>query len=71
MTMELEAFQYFMRNELADVFPNVLIAYRMHLSLLFTNCSGESSFSKLNRAEIMHAIYHGPEKTVKSCYSAC
>jgi len=48
-SMELEAFQYLIRNELVEVFPNVLIAYRMYLSLLITTCSGERSFSKLKR----------------------
>jgi len=45
--MELETFQYLLRNELAEVFPNVLIAYRMYLSLMITNCSGEHSVSKI------------------------
>jgi len=48
-SMELEAFQYLICNELAEVFPNVLIAHRMYLSLVITNCSGERSFSKLKR----------------------
>ena len=64
--------KYLIRNELAKVFANVLIGYRMYLSLMITNCSGERNFSKLrlrSTAEIMHAIYHGPEKTTKSCYS--
>ena len=48
-SMALEAFQYLIRNYIAEVFPNVLIAYCMYLSLMTTNCSGEGSFSKLKR----------------------
>jgi len=45
--MEIEAFQYLISNELAKVFTNVLIVYRMYISLMITNCSGEGSCSKL------------------------
>jgi len=49
-SMKLEAFQYLIPNELAEVFPNgLIIAYRIYLSLMITNCSGERSFSKLRR----------------------
>ena len=32
---------------LADTFPNVNVAFRIYLSMMVTNCSGERSFSKL------------------------
>ena len=34
-----------------DVYPNLVIALRMHLSIPATNCSGERSFSTLKRIE--------------------
>jgi len=36
-SMKLETFQYLVRNELAEVFPNVRIDYRMYLSLLLSD----------------------------------
>ena len=34
-------------EDLQDTFPNVFVAFRIYLSLMVTNCSGERSFSKL------------------------
>ena len=36
-------------QNLTQTFPNVEIALRIYLSLMVSNCSGESSFSKLKR----------------------
>ena len=35
------------KEDLQDTFPNVSVAFRIYLSLMVTNCSGERSFSKL------------------------
>ena len=37
--------------QLKDAFANVEIMYRIYLSLMSTNCSGERSFSKLGRVK--------------------
>jgi len=35
-------------NGLEETFPNIMISFRIFLSMMITNCSGERSFSKLN-----------------------
>jgi len=35
-------------NRLEETFPNIIISFRIFLSMMITNCSGERSFSKLN-----------------------
>lgn len=44
-----ELYHLLRTDKIEDTFPNVGIALRIFLSLMITNCSGERSFSKLNR----------------------
>ena len=44
--MKKEAYQH----ELKEIFANVEIAFRIYLSLMVSNCTGERSFSKLRRS---------------------
>ena len=43
---------------LSDTFPNVNVAFRIYLSMMVTNCSGERSFSKL---ALIKKINLGPQ----------
>lgn len=45
----LDLFKMLIQNKLYEVFPNTYICFKMYLSLMITNCSGERSFSALNR----------------------
>ena len=45
----LKMLQTFVNSEMQSTFPNMYICLRIYLSLLVTNCSGESSFSALKR----------------------
>lgn len=44
-----DLFHLLRTDKIEDTFPNVGISLRIFLSLMITNCSGERSFSKLNR----------------------
>ena len=44
---ELIIYRMLLQHGLKEVFPNVEIAYRLYLSLMVSNCTGERSFSKL------------------------
>ena len=46
-SLELRMYRLLLENNLETVFPNTVIALRIHLSLMISNCSGERSFSKL------------------------
>ena len=45
----LDLYQIIHKENIEMAFPNVELILRMFLSLMVTNCSGERSFSKLNR----------------------
>ena len=42
----LQMFTLIQEKSLGNIFPNVNVALRIHLSLFVTNCSGGRSFSK-------------------------
>uniref|UniRef100_A0A1B6DQF3 HAT C-terminal dimerisation domain-containing protein n=1 Tax=Clastoptera arizonana TaxID=38151 RepID=A0A1B6DQF3_9HEMI len=42
-------YEYIIKNELKNTFPNLEVAVRIFLTLLVTNCSAERGFSALNR----------------------
>lgn len=46
-SMELRLYRLIVANNLETVFPNTVILFRIYLSLMISNCSGERSFSKL------------------------
>ena len=46
-SLELRMYRLLLENNLETVFPNTVIALRIYLSLMISNCSGERSFSKL------------------------
>ena len=46
-SLELRMYRLILENNLETVFPNYVIALRIYLSLMISNCSGERSFSKL------------------------
>jgi len=46
---EMQMYNMIVKNSLEGCFPNVEVVLRIYLSLMVTNCSGERSFSKLNR----------------------
>ncbi len=45
--LELRMYKLLVTNNLETVFPNTVIASRIYLSMIISNCSGERSFSKL------------------------
>ena len=47
--MELKIYRFLVEKKLQALFPNIEIAYRIYLTLMVTNCSGERSFSALKR----------------------
>ena len=46
-SLEVQTHKFLVENNLEAVFPNTLTVYRIYLSLMISNCSGERSFSKL------------------------
>ena len=44
---ELHIYRLLVSNNLEAVFPNTVIVFRIYLSMMVSNCSGERSFSKL------------------------
>ena len=46
-SLEMRIYRLIVANNLETVFPNTLIVFRIYLSLMISNCSGERSFSKL------------------------
>ena len=46
-SLELRMYRLLLENNLETVFPNTVIALRIYLSPMISNCSGERSFSKL------------------------
>lgn len=56
-SMELRLYRLIVTNNLETVFPNTAILFRMYLSLMISNCSGERSFSKLKL----------PKSQIRSC----
>ena len=48
-SMELKIYRLLVEKKLQALFPNIEIAYRIYLTLMVTNCSGERSFSALKR----------------------
>ena len=46
-SLELHIYRLLVSNNLESVFPNTVIAFRIYLSMMVSNCSGEQSFSKL------------------------
>ena len=44
---ELRIYRLLVSNNLEAVFPNTVIVFRIYLSMMVSNCSGERSFSKL------------------------
>jgi hypothetical protein len=44
-------YQVLKQDGISETFPNVEIALRMYLCMFVTNCSGERSFSTLNRVK--------------------
>ncbi len=46
-SLELRMYRLLLENNLETVFPNTVIALRIYLSLMISNCSGKRSFSKL------------------------
>jgi len=51
ISTELILYKLIIDNGMQDTFPNVLIALRMNLVLMVTNCSAGRSFSKLKLIE--------------------
>ena len=47
VSLELRIYRLLVADNLETVFPNTVIAFRIYLSLMILNCSGERSFSKL------------------------
>ena len=47
--IELRMFLLLNGNDWVQTFPNLLIALRIYLCMMASNCSGERSFSKLKR----------------------
>ena len=45
--LELRIYRLLVSNNLETVFSNTVIAFRIYLSMMVSNCSGERSFSKL------------------------
>ena len=54
--------QYIISRNLARVFPNVCIAFRIYLSILATSCEGERSFSTMKRVKNYTRTTMGQEK---------
>ena len=46
-SLELRIYRLLVAKNLETVLPNAVIAFRIYLSLMISNCSGERSFSKL------------------------
>ena len=46
-SLELRMYTLLVAKNLETVFPNTVIAFRIYLSLIISNCSRERSFSKL------------------------
>ena len=46
-SLELRMYRLLVAKNLETVVPNTVIAIRIYLSLMISNCSGERSFSKL------------------------
>ena len=46
-SLELRMYKLLVANNVETVFPNTVIALRIYLSMMISNCSGERSFSKL------------------------
>ncbi len=46
-SLELRMYKLHVANNLETVFANTVIALRIYLSMMISNCSGECSFSKL------------------------
>ena len=46
-SMELRLYRLIVANNMETVFPNTVILFRIYLSLMISNCTGERSFSKL------------------------
>ena len=46
-SLELRIYRLLVSNNLETVFPNTVIAFRIYLSMMVSNCSGERSFPKL------------------------
>lgn len=42
-------FKWFYEKSQQEVFPNILIALKLYLTIPVTNCSAERAFSKLTR----------------------
>ena len=51
ISTELFLYKLIIDKGMQDTFPNVVIALRMYLVLMVTNCSAERSFSKLTLIE--------------------
>ena len=51
ISTDLFLYKLIIDNGMQDTFPNVVIALRMYLVLVVTNCSAERSFSKLKLIE--------------------
>ena len=48
-SLELRMYKILVDNKLETLFPNTFIPFRIYLSLMISNCSGERSFSTLKR----------------------
>ncbi|XP_046864356.1 uncharacterized protein LOC124458372 [Xenia sp. Carnegie-2017] len=46
-SLELRIYRFLVGNNLETVFQNTVIVFRIYLSMMISNCSGERSFSKL------------------------
>ena len=49
-------------NEMASVFPNVYIAYRLFVTIPIANCESERSFSVLKKIKDVHRSTMGDER---------
>ena len=48
---EIQMFRFINENEFTHTFPNVSVVFRLCFCLMISNCSGERSFSVLNRVK--------------------
>lgn len=58
----MQMYEMIVKNSLESCFPNIEVVLRIYLSLMVTNCSGERSFSKLNRVKNLQRSTMGQER---------
>ena len=48
---KIQMFRFINENQFMPAFSNVSVVFRLYLCLMISNCSGERSFSVLNRVK--------------------